>query len=196
MPYYFQCHHIVLLPIWAFSSFFAFYLTNIGRNTAVDNRGEQCILITNTFSYDDSSNVVPPPPHLSLSAWLLYCFGLWNSLVFWTLLTCLIINCLCQCSNNFFLWPRFWPCGNTSLHENRILRPESGSEESHTIFVRMCLWFFLCFPGLVSCIFLLMLCLLPLTPYKQTLWKNRSGAAALLTKPDYLGWEGDMLTWE
>lgn len=67
MPYYFQCHHIVLLPIWAFSSFFAFYLTNIGRNTAVDNRGEQCILITNTFSYDDSSNVVPPPTPTSLS---------------------------------------------------------------------------------------------------------------------------------
>lgn len=67
MPYYFQCHRIVLFPIWAFSSFFAFYLTDVGRNTAVDHTGEQCILITNTFLYDDDSNVVFSPLLTSFS---------------------------------------------------------------------------------------------------------------------------------
>lgn len=133
MPFHCQCHHVVLSLTCALSPFFAFYLMDIGRNYS-KTTGYQVYLdncTVNIFLYEGPNVVIVPPPCPFLCVCVFYCFGLGSILVFFI---CLVINCPTQCFTSLLIWCSFGPRGNTSLHENVILKQESGTHESPSVF--------------------------------------------------------------
>lgn len=93
MPFHYQCHHGVVSRTWASSPFFAFYLTDVGRNCIlgrivdVDNCRIHIFLC-------DGPNIVIPTPHVCILL-------LWNrkhlGLFFFNLSCMFVINCPSQC---------------------------------------------------------------------------------------------------